>query len=71
MSFVDDQIMNFIYENAKGNNTALTISNTSETDIHIQCLCRNINELRAFRKDRSLEVIGDEKELKERLIYHL
>jgi NAD-dependent DNA ligase len=65
------QIMNFVYQNAKGNITARRISNTSETDIHIQGLCHNVNELRTFRKDRILEVLCDEKELKERLIYHL
>jgi predicted DNA-binding transcriptional regulator YafY len=67
---MDDRILNFIYQNATGNITARKISNISETDtyIHIQGVCHNLNELRTFRKDRILEVLGDEAELKQRLI---
>jgi NAD-dependent DNA ligase len=68
---MDGRILNFIYQNATGNITARKISNISETDIHIQGVCHNLNELRTFRKDRILEVLGDEAELKQRLIYHL
>lgn len=63
--------MNFIYQNAKGNITARKISNVSETDMHIQGICHHVSRLRTFRKDRIIEVIGDENELETRLIHHL
>ena len=62
----------FIYRDARGNITAREVTNISETDDYIQCLCLKANALRTFRKDRVLEYLDSSKtKISERLTYHI
>jgi hypothetical protein len=49
--------LHFIYQDAKGNLTARSVSVLSETEEHIQAICRSVNAIRTFLKDRIIEKI--------------
>ena len=72
--------LHFIYQDAKGNLTARSVSGLSETEEHIQAICWSADTLRTFRKDRIVETIDSNKfdskksikiRLGERLSYYL
>ena len=61
----------FIYMDAHGNITAREVTNISETEDHIQCICLTAEALRTFRKDRILEYLENQEQISERIAYHI
>ena len=61
----------FIYQDARGNITAREVTNISETEDYIQCICLKAEALRTFRKDRVLEFLDDNDQVDEKLEYHV
>jgi NAD-dependent DNA ligase len=57
-SLVSDSSTVFIYQDARGNITAREITDISETETYLQGYCHLANDLRTFRKERILELLG-------------
>ena len=68
---MSDENKVFIYRDSRGNITAREVTNISETEDYIQCICLKADALRTFRKDRVLEYIGNQNQVSERLAYHI
>ncbi|WP_330178417.1 S24 family peptidase [Candidatus Vondammii sp. HM_W22] len=70
---MSDDIKVFIYQNARGNITARSVNNVSESDDYIQGICTQANALRTFRKDRILEDFAADRSdtvIQEKLVYY-
>lgn len=61
----------FIYCDARGVISYRDIANVSKTEEYIQGYCTQDNGFRTFRKDRILEHVDEEKNVDERLKYHI
>ncbi len=68
---MQDTEITFIYQDSRGNITARSVSDISETDRYLQGLCNKANELRTFRKDRILEIIKNPIDAESRLGYYI
>ena len=64
------ELKQFIYQDARGNVTARTVENTSETGDYLQGICLKANTLRTFRLDRILEFVSSSN-IDERLAFHV
>lgn len=60
----------FIYQDARGNVTARSVENTSESGEYIQGICLKAGGLRTFRLDRVLEYVTSSN-IDERLDFHI
>ena len=67
---VNPQEVTFIYRDAKGNISARTVADISETEDYLQGICLSSNGLRTFRKDRILEKFPDQSSAEARVSYH-
>jgi NAD-dependent DNA ligase len=68
---VSDSSSQFIYQDSKGNITAREITNISETGTYLQGYCNLANNLRTFRKDRILELLGNGEDVASKVKYYI
>lgn len=61
----------FIYQDARGNITAREITDISETEDYLQGYCHLADDLRTFRKDRILEILGDNGDVELKLQHYI
>lgn len=61
----------FIYQDARGNITAREITDISETETYLQGYCHLANDLRTFRKDRILELLGSDDDVESKVKYYI
>ncbi|QBG47683.1 hypothetical protein EGM51_09860 [Verrucomicrobia bacterium S94] len=67
---MSDQILSFIYRDAKGIITFREVFDISESDVYLQAMCLKARALRTFRKDRILETIKDSSGVEEKLEFY-
>jgi len=68
---VSDSSTSFIYQDSRGNITAREITDISETEAYLQGYCHLANDLRTFRKDRILELLGNGDDVESKINHYI